>query len=73
MFEGAGFKVNTYPYYDAATGGLRFEAMLDTFRGLPKHSIVLMHASCHNPTGVDLSQDQWKQIIPVIAERELIP
>lgn len=73
MFEGAGFKVNTYPYYDPATGGLRFDAMLETLRGLPKHSIVLMHASCHNPTGVDLTQAQWKQIIPVIAERELIP
>ena len=73
MFEGAGFKVNTYPYYDPATGGLRFDAMLETIRGLPKHSIVLMHASCHNPTGVDLTQDQWKQIVPVIAERELIP
>ncbi|WP_038211830.1 aromatic amino acid transaminase [Xenophilus azovorans] len=73
MFEGAGFKVNTYPYYDPATGGLRFDAMLETIRGLPKHSIVLMHASCHNPTGVDLTQEQWKRIIPVIAERELIP
>jgi len=73
MFEGAGFKVNTYPYYDPATGGLRFDAMLETIRDLPKHSIVLMHASCHNPTGVDLTQEQWKRIIPVIAERELIP
>lgn len=73
MFEGAGFKVNTYPYYDPATGGLRFDAMLEAIRGLPKHSIVLMHASCHNPTGVDLTQEQWKRIIPVIAERELIP
>lgn len=73
MFEGAGFPVNLYPYYDAATGGLRFEEMLATFKTLPARSIVLMHASCHNPTGVDLSQDQWKQLIPVIAERGLIP
>lgn len=73
LFEGAGFKVNTYPYYDAATGGLRFEDMLATFKELPKKSIVLLHASCHNPTGVDLSQDQWRTLIPVIAERELIP
>ncbi|WP_225785070.1 amino acid aminotransferase [Xenophilus sp. Marseille-Q4582] len=73
LFEGAGFKVNTYPYYDEATGGLRFDDMLATFKQLPKQSIVLLHASCHNPTGVDLSQDQWRTLIPVIAERELIP
>lgn len=73
LFEGAGFKVNTYPYYDDATGGLRFDDMLATFQQLPKQSIVLLHASCHNPTGVDLSQDQWRALIPVIAERELIP
>lgn len=73
LFEGAGFKVNTYPYYDETTGGLRFDDMLATFKELPKQSIVLLHASCHNPTGVDLSQDQWRTLIPVIAERELIP
>lgn len=73
MFEGAGFPVSTYPYYDPATGGLRFEEMLAAFQQLPRHSIVLLHASCHNPTGVDLSQDQWRELIPVIAGRELIP
>jgi aromatic-amino-acid transaminase len=73
MFEGAGFQVHTYPYYDAATGGLRFEAMLETLRGLPRHSIVLLHACCHNPTGVDLSAAQWRELIPVLVERELLP
>ena len=73
LFEGAGFQVNTYPYYDEATGGLRFDDMLAAFKELPRQSIVLMHASCHNPTGVDLTQDQWRTLIPVIAERELIP
>ena len=73
MFEGAGFTVNTYPYYDAATGGLRFEEMLATFRTLPAQSIVLLHACCHNPTGVDLTPAQWDRLIPVIAERRLIP
>ncbi len=72
MFEGAGVKVNTYPYYDAATGGLRFEAMLDTLRGLPARSIVLLHACCHNPTGVDLTPAQWEALIPVLRERGLI-
>ncbi len=73
MFEGAGFAVHTYPYYDPATGGLRFDAMLETLRGLPRHSIVLLHACCHNPTGVDLSPAQWRTLIPLLAERELLP
>ena len=73
MFEGAGIPVNTYPYYDAATGGLRFDAMLETLQGLPAKSIVLLHACCHNPTGVDLSPAQWNQLIAVLRERGLIP
>jgi len=73
MFEGAGFTVNTYPYYDEATGGLRFDAMLDALRGLPKRSVVLLHACCHNPTGVDLTKPQWQALIPVLRERELLP
>jgi aromatic-amino-acid transaminase len=73
MFEGAGLAVHTYPYYDAATGGLRFDAMLDAIRALPRRSVVLLHACCHNPTGVDLTRAQWQQLIPVLAERELLP
>ncbi len=72
MFEGAGLTVNTYPYYDADTGGLKFDAMLSTLRGLPAKSIVLLHACCHNPTGVDLTRAQWDALIPVLRERELI-
>jgi aromatic-amino-acid transaminase len=73
MFEGAGLTVNTYPYYDATTGGLKFDAMLGTLRGLPAKSVVLLHACCHNPTGVDLTRAQWDALIPVLRERELIP
>ncbi|MEK8052041.1 amino acid aminotransferase [Ideonella sp. DXS22W] len=73
MFEGSGFQVNSYPYYDAATGGLRFDEMLACLRGLPARSIVLLHACCHNPTGVDLSREQWQALIPVLRERELLP
>ncbi|MBP0638830.1 amino acid aminotransferase [Cupriavidus sp. AcVe19-6a] len=72
VFEGSGFQVNTYPYYDGATGGLRFEDMLKTVEGLPAESIVLLHACCHNPTGVDLSQAQWEAILPVLRARRLI-
>ena len=73
MFEGAGIAVHTYPYYDAATGALAFDAMLATLRTLPAQSIVLLHACCHNPTGVDLSRAQWDALIPVLRERGLIP
>jgi aromatic-amino-acid transaminase len=73
MFEGSCFAVHTYPYYDAATGGLRFEAMLEVLRTLPARSIVLLHACCHNPTGVDLTPAQWDAIVPVLRERELLP
>ncbi len=78
MFEGAGFAVNTYPYYDASTGALNFAGMLQAFRGngsgaIPEGSIVLMHACCHNPTGVDLTAAQWAELIPAIQARALIP
>ncbi|MFN5046999.1 aromatic amino acid transaminase [Roseateles sp.] len=73
VFEGSGLEVKTYPYYDPKTGGLRFADMLETLRGLPKHSVVLLHACCHNPTGVDLTPLQWDELIPVLAERELLP
>jgi aromatic-amino-acid transaminase len=73
MFEGAGLTVHTYPYYDSLTGGLKFDAMLATLRTLPRQSIVLLHACCHNPTGVDLTHAQWEQLLPVLRERELLP
>ncbi|WP_283957664.1 amino acid aminotransferase [Ramlibacter sp. 2FC] len=73
LFEGAGLKVHGYPYYDPATGGLRFDEMLATLNRLPARSIVLLHASCHNPTGVDLTRAQWQALIPVLQARGLIP
>ncbi|RJX34134.1 MAG: aspartate/tyrosine/aromatic aminotransferase [Oxalobacter sp.] len=73
LFEAAGFKVNTYPYYDTATRGVNFQGMLKALKTMPKGAIVLLHACCHNPTGADLSDDQWAQVIPVIVERGLIP
>ncbi|MFG6430962.1 aromatic amino acid transaminase [Roseateles sp. LYH14W] len=73
VFEGSGHVCETYPYYDAATGGLRFDELLATFRALPARSVVVLHACCHNPTGVDLTQDQWRALVPVLRERELLP
>lgn len=73
MFEGAGVVVNTYPYYDAATGGLAFDAMRAKLQTLPARSVVLLHACCHNPTGVDLTRAQWQALIPVLQGRQLLP
>jgi aromatic-amino-acid transaminase len=73
MFEGAGIAVHGYPYYDPATGGVQFEAMTRTLAAAPRGSIVLLHACCHNPTGVDLSRAQWEALIPLLRERALVP
>ena len=73
LFERAGFAVETYAYYDAETHGLDFDGMLASFKNMPARSIVILHACCHNPTGVDLTQDQWKQIVQLIQEKDLIP
>ncbi|MCD6680195.1 MAG: aspartate/tyrosine/aromatic aminotransferase [Burkholderiaceae bacterium] len=72
LFEAAGFAVHAYPYYDPATHGLRFDAMLEALRGLPAHSIVVLHACCHNPTGVDLSAAQWDAVVSAVRERGLV-
>jgi aromatic-amino-acid transaminase len=73
IFEGAGFQVNTYPYYDAARQRLDIEGMLRTLDTLPPRSIVLLHACCHNPTGIDLTRAQWLQVLSVIVHRRLLP
>lgn len=73
LFESAGFVVNNYPYYDAATRGVNFPAMIATLQSIPAGSIVLLHACCHNPTGADLSDAEWSQVIEVVTGRGLIP
>jgi aromatic-amino-acid transaminase len=73
LFESAGFKVNNYTYYDAATHGVNFAGMLADLKAMPSGSVVLLHACCHNPTGADLDADQWGQIISVITGNGLIP
>ncbi|GFM66496.1 amino acid aminotransferase [Pseudomonas cichorii] len=73
LFGGAGFKVHTYPYFDSSTGGVDFEAMLDKLQTLPARSIVLLHPCCHNPTGADLSVEQWDRLIELIKSCQLIP
>ena len=73
IFGGAGFKVNTYPWFDSETNGVRFEALLETLNTLPAQSIVLLHPCCHNPTGSDLTDAQWDAVVEILKARNLIP
>jgi aromatic-amino-acid transaminase len=73
VFETAGFVVKDYPYYSAESRGLDFGAMKAAFASLPAKSIVVLHACCHNPTGVDLSATQWDEIVNLVRERDLVP
>lgn len=73
LFTAAGFDVVEYDYYDANTHGLNFEGMLASLNKYTPGTIVVLHACCHNPTGVDPSFDQWQQIAKVIQEKQLVP
>jgi aromatic-amino-acid transaminase len=73
LFESAGFVVESYPYYDAATRGVNFAGMTTCLNGLAPGSIVLLHACCHNPTGADLSDAQWGEVVGICKERGLVP
>lgn len=73
IFEGAGFEVRAYPWFDDKTNGVRFEAFLEKLNTLPERDIVLLHPCCHNPTGADLSNAQWDEVVKVLKARNLIP
>ena len=73
LFEAAGFRVETYPYYDAATRGVNFEGMKARLAALPAGSIIVLHACCHNPTGADLTEAQWQEVVAVCQEKRLVP
>ncbi|KZE34970.1 amino acid aminotransferase [Crenobacter luteus] len=73
LFESAGFPVVNYRYYDAETHGVNFAGMLASLAALPAKSVVVLHACCHNPTGVDLTTEQWQQVVAVCKEKDLIP
>ncbi|MFZ4536804.1 amino acid aminotransferase [Propionivibrio sp.] len=73
LFESAGFPVESYPYYDAATRGVNFDGMKAKLNALPAGSIIVLHACCHNPTGADLTEAQWRETIEAIRARGLVP
>ncbi len=73
VFGTAGFEVNDYTYFDPATHGLDFPGMLADLGALEPGTVVLLHACCHNPTGADLSVEQWKQVVALAKDRNLLP
>jgi aromatic-amino-acid transaminase len=72
LFTNAGFTVETYPYYDAATRGVNFAAMRAALDAAPAGTIVVLHACCHNPTGADLTPEQWTQVVQAVKARGLV-
>jgi aspartate aminotransferase len=73
LLAGSGLRLERYPYLDAATGKVQFAAMMESLERLPARAVVLLHASCHNPTGADLSQSQWRELLGLISRRGLLP
>jgi aspartate aminotransferase len=73
LLSGCGLKLERYPYYDATTGSVRFAAMLAALDALPAGSAVLLHACCHNPTGADLSEGEWREVLALVQRRHLLP
>lgn len=73
LFESAGFEVVNYPYYDASTRGVNFNGMKDFLKHLPSHSVVVLHACCHNPTGADITEAQWGEVVQICQSGNLIP
>ncbi|MCC4621412.1 aspartate/tyrosine/aromatic aminotransferase [Xanthomonas cassavae CFBP 4642] len=73
VFGAAGFEVVDYTYFDAATHGLNFDGMLADLARLEPGTVVLLHACCHNPTGADLTREQWTQVAGLLKERNLFP
>jgi len=73
LLAGSGLRLERYPYFDPASGGVQFEAMTAALERLPARAVVLLHASCHNPTGADLSPPQWRELLALVKRRQLLP
>jgi len=73
LLAGSGLRLERYPYFDPATGGVQFGAMTAALDRLPPRAVVLLHASCHNPTGADLSAQEWRTLLALVKRRQLLP
>ncbi|WP_162874323.1 aminotransferase class I/II-fold pyridoxal phosphate-dependent enzyme, partial [Pseudomonas viridiflava] len=72
IFNKVGLKVGHYPYV-GSDNRLNVDGMLDALRQVPQGDVVLLHACCHNPTGFDLSHDDWREVLKIVQSRELLP
>lgn len=73
LLSGCGLALERYPYFDAATGAVDFASMCASLERLPEGAAVLLHAACHNPTGADLTDAQWRELLPLFSRRRLLP
>ena len=73
LLGSAGFEINQYPYYDMASCQINVQAMMETLRSVPAGDMVLLHGCCHNPTGADLTHEQWDEVADIALERGFIP
>jgi aspartate aminotransferase len=73
LLGGSGLRLERYPYYDAASHQLRFDAMLERLERAAEGDVVLIHACCHNPTGADLDPAQWQAVTQLLKDRRLVP
>jgi aspartate aminotransferase len=73
LMTGTGLKLGRYPFYEPARGNINFGALCQALEALPAGDVVLLHASCHNPTGADLSHEQWRELVPLFRRRGLLP
>jgi aspartate aminotransferase len=73
ILTAGGLKTATYPYFDAATGGVKFDAMVEALKTIPAGDVVLLHGCCHNPTGANLTLDQWAVVADILVEKGLFP
>ena len=73
IFTNSGLEVRKYRYYDSSVSGLDFDGLIADIKDIPEHAAILLHACAHNPTGMDPSMEQWKQISELVKERKLLP
>lgn len=73
LIGNAGLAIKTYPYYDAKTASITFDEMIDSLKSIPKGDVVLFHGCCHNPTGGDLTQSQWRDVLEVTEQQGFLP
>lgn len=73
IFRAAGLEVHAYPYFDPTANGIDFPAMLAAVDAIPTGDVIVLHGCCHNPTGVDLTLEQWQELANIVEAHRLLP